>query len=376
MRISTWAYPWDVSDIGVDRVVGFLAELGVSSLSIAVNYHAISTFSPSNERRPVFYTTRGGVYFPARRRRYSNTQPLVTEDTDVAAVHEALRKRTDAEGMELFAWVIGRFQPWFVEDYPHTGIVDALGGRPQAQPCASNEEYESFLLELVEDYCDQFSPDRIQLESPGYSGFADGWVRERILHPIPDPVQIALGLCFCPSCLARYERSGVDAERARDDIRDFIRGGLCEPPTSEATVPWLAEIRQARREVMRRLLRRMASIAGAHGTQFDCEGALPAEPPSGLDAADVVELCDGIVLPNPSHLPHQATQVSRHVIESSTTTNRIVTVEGGEYLSADDPGRARILRDVRVHNPDIVTIYNFGLLTPQAFGEIARDLST
>ena len=66
-RISVWAYPWDIADEGVNVALDWLRDAGFDAIELCPNYHAISTFSPRNRKRSIFYSEQGAVYFPAPR---------------------------------------------------------------------------------------------------------------------------------------------------------------------------------------------------------------------------------------------------------------------------------------------------------------------
>jgi hypothetical protein len=94
--------------------------------------------------------------------------------------------------------------------------ADALGGwrRPRAA--------RAYACALVADVTGSYRPDVIELESPCFMGFAHEFHHAKDGVGLTAEDDFLLSLCFCPACLARAGRAGVDGERARATVRRWI----------------------------------------------------------------------------------------------------------------------------------------------------------
>ncbi|MBM4438121.1 MAG: hypothetical protein FJ029_13025, partial [Actinobacteria bacterium] len=217
-RISVWAYAWDVADEGAAAALDWLQAAGFDAIDLGPNYHAISTFSPRNAKRSIFYSEQGAVYYPARLERFGRIKPHLFDDRAVLQAWPDVARALEGRDLELNAWIIGMFQPWIARAYPDTAIENAFGHRSYAQTCPAHPDVQTYLATLVGDLCDQFPVRGITLENVGHPGFAYGWVRERVLIDLSPWTRFLLGLCFCEHCLAAARAHGVDAPRVRAGV--------------------------------------------------------------------------------------------------------------------------------------------------------------
>ena len=127
---------------------------------------------------------------------------------------------------------------------------------------------------MVGEITHTYRPDRIELESPDFMGFAHGFHHEKDgLSLLPEDTFL-LGLCFCDHCVARASQAGVDAQRARRAVTahlvaafervlpavqfpDFPNGGLA---TFDA-LPGVAEFLRWRNEPVTSLVARIREEA-------------------------------------------------------------------------------------------------------------------
>src|SRR5438067_1751870 len=140
MHVTCWTYPWDVARLGVDEVLGDLADQGFSGVDLAATYHPISVLSPRGPHISGFFSPGGAVHFPARADRYGRIKPYIVEDRAVTGAWNDTAARVDHFGLELNAWTIGLFQPWMAQQYPHVARAYPTGERVDAGVCPSNAD--------------------------------------------------------------------------------------------------------------------------------------------------------------------------------------------------------------------------------------------
>jgi hypothetical protein len=63
MKLHTWAYPWDIANMGVDNALSEMHDLGLDGLDLASNYHPITSLSPRAPSRRILNTELGAVFF-------------------------------------------------------------------------------------------------------------------------------------------------------------------------------------------------------------------------------------------------------------------------------------------------------------------------
>ena len=63
MHSGLWMYVWDLRDEGLERVLGFTADLGLNAVNLASSYHAGFFLHPHNPKHKMYYAMDGTVYF-------------------------------------------------------------------------------------------------------------------------------------------------------------------------------------------------------------------------------------------------------------------------------------------------------------------------
>ncbi len=65
-RAGLFTYPWDFADEGVDELVGYVRDLGVTRILLTSVYHAGYFLHPHNPRRKTHLLEDGVAYFHPR----------------------------------------------------------------------------------------------------------------------------------------------------------------------------------------------------------------------------------------------------------------------------------------------------------------------
>ncbi len=387
-RLSVWAYPWDLADEGVDAALDWLCAHGFDAIDLCPNYHAISTFSPRNRRRPQFYSEQGAVYFPARAERYGRIEPSLHPEPEVLEVYRQVSEGAAARGMQLDAWVIGMFQPWLARAYPDTATENALGGRSFAAACPAHPDVREYLAALLVDLCDQYQVSGLTLENVGYADFAYGWVRPRILVPMSPWTRFLAGLCFNEPCMSAARAHGVDPEAVRESVARELRARLDAPPDPHAPdedVAALAAERCAADEEFRGFLeaREHAAVGMVKAVKHALRrssvrvgvgGASLGWAADGLRLRDLLDTIGALMIADPTdHAADADAQID--VIRRARADIQITVNQTGHH-DVDPHGkgfeaRAWRLGDIR---PDRVMVYNFGLLAPVTLAHVGRVL--
>jgi len=220
MRVTTYAYPWDLARLGVDRVIRQMADEGIDVIDLAATYHPIDSLSPRDGVR-LFSNARGAVYFPARTERYGRIRPS-THSAELCAVWPDVAKQAGALGLALNAWTVTLFQPWIRDAYPDCARVLPGGDCSGSGVCPANDDVRDYLATLCADVVDQFGVRMVRLEGVIPHTFDLDWLRPRVLVEVSVLARTLLNLCFCGACMRRTRATGLDVERLRRVVNDAI----------------------------------------------------------------------------------------------------------------------------------------------------------
>lgn len=224
MRTSMWTYPWNVQDLGADRVVGELRDAGVTAISLATSYHAGRFLQPRSPVRKVYYPEDGTIYFAPTPSRWTDARitPLVSSVVGQGDVLRDLVRRRDAGGLGVSCWTVCLHNTRLGLAHPDTVTETAFGDRNRFNLCPSHPDARHYVRTLVADVSASYKPDAIELESPSFMEYAHGYHHEKDGVGLTAEDDFLLSICFCPACLARAGRSGRDGERARATIRRWL----------------------------------------------------------------------------------------------------------------------------------------------------------
>jgi hypothetical protein len=375
---TVWTYPWDVARIGVDTVLGEIAEHGLHGIDLAATYHPISALSPRGDAVGGFFCPRGAVFFPARPARYGRVKPHVWPDGDVVAAWGAVAERLDAHGLELNAWTIGLFQPWIAQDYPETARVYADGTRLDAGVCVSSPALHEYLVALVTDVADQVPVTLVKLEGMYPPAFDYGWIRRRIYFSLTPHQQHLMALCFCASCTSAGAAAGLDVDAIRERARTALR--ICANPADDTEADTELEAYAALAPAAAtRLIVDLAAALRRAGSSTRLGLALPFEGTIDQSVYAVFDSVATVLLANlatdhaelrravdlvRAHEPSPSIECFVHPPFTATASGGIP--HGIQEDLADPAWRAN-LRTAREFGVERFSLYNYGLLTADTF---------
>ena len=309
-RLSMWTYPWDVQDLSADKVGAELRDAGVDTISLAASYHAGRFLQARSPRRKTFRPEDGTIYFEPTPSRWSDrtirpqVAALVSDGGDVLA---DLVRRRDAGGLGVACWTVCLHNSRLGRLHPGSVTRNCFDEPSGFALCPSQPAVRDYVATLVEDLSASYRPDAIELESVGFMGWAHGHHHEKDGVGLQAEDDLLLSLCFCPVCLERAARAGVDGARAQTTARSLIEAALARP-VPEPRWPDLAirgpEALSEHREVLDYLLWRQEPVASLVAEIR--ERADPATSILVIDAKDgwlggcdlrsVAAACDGAIL--------------------------------------------------------------------------------
>jgi len=248
------AYPWTLTDIGLDKALDEIEEAGLTGICVTPHYHIANYFMPTNPRRKFYFGEAGRAYFVPDESRYQGRtimRPHVSAIVEGERYFHQIAEKVRARGLELHFWTVYFYSHERARDYPQCAKVDALGHVHPSDGNPMNPHARGYALALTEDLVANYEPDGVHLESLSFHGYGHGMgsgmkgftefrPRDRFL----------LGLDFSQDSIAEASRRGVDAETLHRAVREYLERAITEPTNEGDTEPvtesWLAEAFDAR----------------------------------------------------------------------------------------------------------------------------------
>jgi hypothetical protein len=239
MHLSMWTYPWDVQDLGFDAVVADLKQrANVNTVSLATSYHAGRFLQPRSPKRKTYFPQDGTVYFKPTPSRWEGLaiQPQVASMVDESDVLGEFTRRRDTTGLAVSCWTVCLHNMRLGLLHPGAVTCNAVGDRSPFGLCPSHPDARAYVATLVEDVTRTYKPDVIELETPGFMGFAHGFHHEKDGVGLTAEDDLLFSLCFCPACMERSAKAGVDAAAAKRTVAQWILE-TCERETPQPRWP-------------------------------------------------------------------------------------------------------------------------------------------
>ncbi len=235
MRLAMWTYPWDVLDVGLDAAAADLRDrAGLNGVNLATSYHAGRFFQPRSPLRKSWFPEDGTIYFRPDAARWEGAAILPQVAAIVTERGDVLRDLIDARdrtGLSVAGWTVCLHNTRLGMRHPGACTRNAFGDPNYYSLCPSHPDVRTFAINLVADLTHGYRPDAVQLESPGFMGFAHEFHHEKDGVGLTAEDDFLMALCFCDACLARAAKAGVDGDAARRTVRTWIA------ETSERAVP-------------------------------------------------------------------------------------------------------------------------------------------
>jgi hypothetical protein len=379
MRVTTYAYPWDLARLGVEDTLRRMAGEGLDGLSLASTYHPIDALSPRGGTARLFASPSGAVHFPARPDRYARIRPRVSAP-EVGAAWAEVAERAPVHGLSVTAWTITTYQPWIVGAHPDTARVLPSGDPVGTGVCPANPDVRAYLAALCDDLVDQFGPERIHLEGILQPGYDFDWLRPRVLVTVPPLAKALLGLCFCECCTARATDAGLDVERLRQlvdaAVTALLQAGTGANPAEvgeaaaaladEGLHAFAVQHERAGIEATSEIVARVAGRASFSSTVWspiaallgDDQDLLLGELAATIDAISAIR---GFFADRNRRIVEVAAEAGRP-LEVQSMVNRLRPAQA-DATAADGDGAPLEpeLADAAQLGADEISIYNYGL---------------
>jgi hypothetical protein len=221
-----WTYPWDVLDVGMAAAVADLRDrAGLDGINLATSYHAGRFFQPRSPLRKSYFPEDGTIYFqpsPARWEAAAIVPQVASIVADRGDVLRDLIEDRARTGLSVACWTVCLHNTRLGLLHPGACTRNAFGDANYYSLCPSHPDARRYVGSLVADLTHNYRPDAVQLESPGFMGFAHEFHHEKDGVGLTPEDDFLLSLCFCDACLARAAQAGVDGAAALRAVRSWI----------------------------------------------------------------------------------------------------------------------------------------------------------
>ena len=376
MRHSIWAYPWDLHDLGPAAALASITAAGANCVSLATSYHAGRFLQPGNPRRRTYFPEDGTVYYRPDPGRWSDAEIVpraaaaVESEGDMLAGLIAAR---EAGGPAVSCWTVCLHNTRLGMAHPGHVLRDAFGDPAVYGLCPSSEAARDYVAGMVAEITHRHHPDRIELESPDFMGFAHGFHHEKDGLGLLAEETFLLGVCFCDHCAARASTAGIDARAARREVATHLQAAFeRELPAARFSdfpdaglaafdrLPALADYLRWRTRSVTSLIARIRDAAHPD-TQIlliDSEASWQG----GVDRKEAAAACDGLLYCayfTPAEKVQGEIGAARGALEPGATLIAGFQMFHPEVADADDQiARAK----AAAPHVDGLNFYNLGLV--------------
>lgn len=232
MYSGLWMFAWDLADEGIDNVMGWAADSGLTALQIAGSYHAGWFIHPHNPKHRAYMTEDGSVYFRPTLDLYKKTvlKPKVASVCKMTDWMREAGKRLDKHGLKLVSWTVCTHNTRLGLLHRACTVHNCFGDSYPHALCPANDHVRTYLTAMCRDLANNLPLHAVQLESPGYMGLAHGHHHERDLTVLTSLERSLMDLCFCDACTRSAESKHIDIVRVRAAVRAILEAGMAAAP--------------------------------------------------------------------------------------------------------------------------------------------------
>jgi hypothetical protein len=377
MRVTGYAYPWDV--LGDPGFVDRAGDLGVDQVAIAAAYHSTRAATPWQTGRTTVLAGHSALYRPVReevwRARALRPEPapwVRAMDTTADSAGSAVRA-LQAAGINTALWVVLTHNSLLGGRFPGLAVRDCFGEPYPWALCPARTQVRDYAATLAAECVRDLDCDTVILESCGQMGAVHLHTHEKTDAVWAPTVQRLLSVCCCSACGRHWRDAGLDPRRAIMMIRNQVlaiigTGDLTI--TEDGLADDVREVVLAGRQRSTDLLR--GQVMAAMGTRERivlhgspepwATGALPGlTPTAGKDV-------QGVVLP--CWLPGQASadlvRTARTELPSGVDIGAYVTAAAATRV----PDMAGYVRDLARAGAHELHLYHLGLAGPARLADL------
>ncbi|WP_370965337.1 hypothetical protein [Amycolatopsis sp. cg9] len=294
MKVTGYAYPWDVLEPGFASRV---RDLGVDEVAVALSYHSARAATPWSASRTSVVARHAAFYRPVSDGwgvlRPSTPDWVMSEDSG----GDAVRLLNEA-GIPAAAWIVLTHNSRLGYEHPDVVVRNCFGEPYPWALCPAQPAVREYAAKLTAEAVAGLELSSVILEACGPLGAVHQHQHEKTDGVWAPAVARLLSICCCDACASSWD---VDADTVRAQLVEEVRRlvatgdlGVTADGLPPSLTSMLLRVRQQATDELRAAV--LAQLpAGVrivlHGALDPwVTGALPGLTPSAADDVDAVVL--------------------------------------------------------------------------------------
>jgi hypothetical protein len=269
MRANAFTLPYTFFRQDANEVLSELKAAGFTGINLALNYHASRDFL-LRQGPQLEYLSDGFHYYLPDTSKYSSDaiRPSKTDHSPDNKMLEGVLTAAKKLGLDVNAWAVFMHNSGigFVE--PGATVENALGNKFLSELCPSNPRVAQYAYGLVADLSSR-GIKSIAMESMHWHGARHGEHHERFFMELSEITEFLFSLCFCPSCIANFDRTGGSGAQLKEKVQKALQPFLTDKdPWLGKTVTKAALAEIVGTEILEYLKTREATLAAVYAEIF------------------------------------------------------------------------------------------------------------
>lgn len=230
MRIGLYCFTWDFADVGVDKLLNWCAETGITDLYLAATYHSGWFLHSHNTNHKTFMAPSGAIYFQPDLELFGRIRPVVAP---LCAEHDYLQEITakaGEHGISVTAWTIGAHNTHLGLLHPECCVTNCFGDTYPHALCPAHPDVHHYLLALCKNIGQRYSISALSLESFGYGGWKHDHQHERDFHKLTPLETELMSLCFNPATMEIAGNRGIDSNAVKTGVARLLQNAFDNAP--------------------------------------------------------------------------------------------------------------------------------------------------
>jgi len=393
MYASMWSYPWDLLDCGLERSLDDMRENGLTGVSMITSYHAGRFLCVRSPKRKIYFPEDGVLYYPTDLRRFAG-QEIQPKVGAFIQEHPDFWDRLFAEAgkreMTVSGWTVCLHNTCIGMQYPQMCVRNAYGDVVYYNQCPANPHVRLYMKTLLEDLLAHLPLHAVELESMNYMGHAHEFHHEKDGIGLTALQDFLFSLCFCPSCVERARKEGLDILPAQRQVRIWLedicagrgKGSDAEFLTQGIEyfrdVPVVYDYLKWRSTVVTTLMQEVHAITQGRAKLF----FLSLLPHSGswlfgVNLKKITRACEGVVVCSYDCDEKKAEQDIRECHRDfSPGTELMVGMRCFTPEYADEAAFSRKVKTALQEGVNGFNFYNYGLIPEAHLHWVKKSLET
>ena len=226
-----YVHAWDLRDQGADRLMAWMADVGLNRMYLASCYHSGWFVHPHSPTR-AFMTEGSVAYFRPDEKLYLRTslRPRVASFARQTNWLKVAGERLDKYRLRMVSWTIGAHNTALGLMHPECAQVNVYGDSIPHALSIGHDATREYLKALCRDLAVNYPMYGIQLEAFGWMQLRHGHHHERDFTGLTPLEQDLLSMCFNPETVKKALAAGIDAKKARGVVKSTLDAAFREAP--------------------------------------------------------------------------------------------------------------------------------------------------